>query len=392
MQWIVFAALIAVMVAGLMPALLGGERAGRRDATALDVLRAQLAELESEISRGVLTEDEGAAARIELQRRVLAEDPGADRHTGTSSFSAGTRRAVAATAAVVLPAGAIWLYLALGSPGLPGQPLAARDEITAAVTESAGGGNMAQLVERLAARLEEQPGDARGWELLGRSYGQLGRFREAVAAFDRALALDPENLVLLETRAESLVRVAQGMVTPAAEAAFRDALKKDQKSFVASYYLALAAFQAGHYRRAYDDWLRLGRGAEPGAPWLAAVQEGLDQAAVRLGIEAAALAVSAPEPLAVGPDAGEIEAAAEMSAGDRQAFIRSMVARLAARLEDQPDDVEGWLRLARSYQVLGEAGEARRVLQKLLDSLPEGDNRLGAVRDRLKALESEDGT
>jgi cytochrome c-type biogenesis protein CcmH len=69
-------------------------------------------------------------------------------------------------------------------------------------------------------------------------------------------------------------------------------------------------------------------------------------------------------PDAVGPDAADVEAAGQMSAADRAAFIRSMVARLAERLEAEPGDFQGWLRLARAYGVLGEAAQARDALSR----------------------------
>jgi cytochrome c-type biogenesis protein CcmH len=47
-----------------------------------------------------------------------------------------------------------------------------------------------------------------------------------------------------------------------------------------------------------------------------------------------------------------------MSPEERQAMIRSMVDRLAARLEQNPNDKDGWTRLARAYDVLGETEKA----------------------------------
>ncbi|MDH5488550.1 MAG: c-type cytochrome biogenesis protein CcmI, partial [Rhodospirillaceae bacterium] len=50
--------------------------------------------------------------------------------------------------------------------------------------------------------------------------------------------------------------------------------------------------------------------------------------------------------------------AQKMDGADQQEMIRSMVERLAARLQENPDDLEGWVRLERAYQVLGEAEKA----------------------------------
>ena len=48
-----------------------------------------------------------------------------------------------------------------------------------------------------------------------------------------------------------------------------------------------------------------------------------------------------------------------MSAADRQTMIRTMVQRLADRLQENPDDLSGWQRLARAYEVLGETEKAK---------------------------------
>jgi cytochrome c-type biogenesis protein CcmH len=80
------------------------------------------------------------------------------------------------------------------------------------------------------------------------------------------------------------------------------------------------------------------------APWRAMVQGAL----TRVGSS------TAP---ALSDDA--MAAANGMTANDREAMIRGMVERLAARLEQQPDDKEGWARLAHAYDVLGEADKAK---------------------------------
>ena len=54
-----------------------------------------------------------------------------------------------------------------------------------------------------------------------------------------------------------------------------------------------------------------------------------------------------------------------MSADDRQKMIRSMVQRLADRLAENPDDLAGWQRLAKAYEVLGEAAKAEEVRKRI---------------------------
>jgi cytochrome c-type biogenesis protein CcmH len=84
------------------------------------------------------------------------------------------------------------------------------------------------------------------------------------------------------------------------------------------------------------------------------------------GNPAAAVAPPRQQP---GPSAADVTAASDMSPEQRTTMIRGMVARLAERLKQDGSDVEGWLRLLRSYAVLGDkdqaraaAGDARRAL------------------------------
>lgn len=66
-----------------------------------------------------------------------------------------------------------------------------------------------------------------------------------------------------------------------------------------------------------------------------------------------------------GPTQADIEAASQMEAGDRQAMIEGMVSNLAARLEDNPQDPEGWARLLRARSVLGQLEEMSADIEKV---------------------------
>jgi cytochrome c-type biogenesis protein CcmH len=80
-------------------------------------------------------------------------------------------------------------------------------------------------------------------------------------------------------------------------------------------------------------------------------------------------------------------AIANAAPDDRQAMIRSMVAGLAAKLDQDPGNLDGWLRLTRAYQVLGEsekASSARSRAAALIATLPIGTARTEA-QERLDA-------
>ena len=163
---------------------------------------------------------------------------------------------------------------------------------------------------------------------------------------------------------EMLVLSADGIVSPAAHDAFNEVLAADPKNDVARYYLALADEQAGEEQRAIDRWLALAADIPDNSPMRESIAAGVAEAAKAGGISAPALPKGTPpqpQPDAAesaGPNQEQMGAAAQMPEGERKQMIESMVAQLAARLQTSPDDVEGWMRLGRSYAVLGQPDKA----------------------------------
>jgi cytochrome c-type biogenesis protein CcmH len=82
-----------------------------------------------------------------------------------------------------------------------------------------------------------------------------------------------------------------------------------------------------------------------------------------------------------GPSAADVAAAAEMPADQQAAMIEGMVSGLAERLKKEPDDVEGWLRLIRSYAVLGRSDDAAKAAHSALAGVSDAED-----RERVAAL------
>jgi cytochrome c-type biogenesis protein CcmH len=368
MLWLWLALLTAATVALLLlPMLRAGQAAAPRGAHGLEVYRAQLAEVEADLERGAVNAEEAAGVRLEVQRRLLA----ADRESEAEGGGAPGRRGLSAVVvALMVSSLAFGLYGWLGAPGTPGQPLAqrAKGEDGAAARKRPPPG-MAEVVARLAARLEREPGDMRGWMLLGRSYLELGRYGEAVEAHRKAIALGPEDAEAHAALAESLTLAAQGIVTEQARRSFEQALALAPSHPGGRYYLGLADMQAGRTRAAYERWLALAAETSPEVPWYPVLRAALEGAAEELGEDLAG--IPAPAPRAPGPSGEDVAAAADMSKTEQAEMIRSMVGRLADRLEEQPDDLEGWMRLGRAYSVLGEAVEAREAYGRAAVLAPE---------------------
>ncbi len=370
------ALLTALAVAAvLIPVLRRHRRGPSRADYDLTVYRDQLRELESDRARGLVSPEQEQAARTEIERRMLRADRAREaaqdarradaQPADARGRTAWRRRAAAVGLGLCIPALAAGVYASLGSPGLPGRPFAeierpaASTEATAAISES---------VERLAARLESDPDNLEGWLLLGRSYVVLQRYPKAADALRRAAALsggDPEVLTML---GEAIVWANGGVVAPEAVGVFRRALEARPDDPAARFHLALARAQAGQVQEAYEMWLALAADTPADAAWRGDLEAFIGQAAEVLGVEPGTLPLAAAPS---GPTAEDVAAAADMSPEERMEMIRSMVAGLAARLEEDPDDPEGWRRLARSYAVLGETEKALDTLRRAVELAPD---------------------
>ena len=316
-----------------------------RSASDVAVYRDQLAEIERDRAVGLIGENEAAGAQVEISRRLIAAADAQAAMPADAASAAWRRRAVAVAALTLLPLGAAALYLALGSPSLVDQPLAAR------VAIARGNPSIDTLIAQVEDHLSGHPEDGRGWEVIAPVYLRLGRFDEAVKARRNALKLNGATAERESALGEALVFAANGVVTAEAKAAFERAIALDANGVQARYFLGLAAEQDGDRTQAAAIWRALIAAAPPDAPWLDLLRSALARVE-RTDTGGAAAASSSI-------DASDDQAAVQLSPEQRKAMIEGMVNRLSERLHRDGADVDGWLRLVRSYMVLGEPDKAR---------------------------------
>jgi cytochrome c-type biogenesis protein CcmH len=361
MIWVVIAVMTGAAVLAVLWPLSWRARDGGA-ANDVAVYKDQLEEIERDQRFGLIGPSEAEAARIEVSRRLIAAaDTAAKSEAPAVSGSQRRRRVVAAGALVAMPIGAIGLYLALGSPDLPGQPLAAR------VAQAHGGNaSIEQMFAQIEQHLEQNPDDGRGWEVVAPIYMRLGRYDDAVKARRNALRLLGETAERQSDLGEALVARENGVVTGEAKAAFDGALRLDPTDVTGRFYSGLAAEQDGRKDEAARIWRALASDAPQDAPWLASVQRAL----ARLDPSAAPSTPSASE----GPTPQQNE------------MIQGMVARLAARLQQDGSDVDGWIRLVRSYTVLHQADKARAATDDARRALANDPEKLGRLEVGLKDI------
>ncbi|RUW50757.1 c-type cytochrome biogenesis protein CcmI [Mesorhizobium sp. M8A.F.Ca.ET.208.01.1.1] len=349
--WVIAAILtLGASLAVLLPlagASKGASSSGDHD---LEVYRDQLAELDRDAARGLIRPAEAAEARAEIARRILRLG-NADITGKTSGRAASvTARLVATVAVLAVPLVSWGLYSQLGSPDLPSQPLSER------LAKNPADSSVDELVARAEAHLAANPADGRGWDVLAPVYLRMQRFADAAAAYRNAIRLDGDSAVRQAGLGEAIAGAAGGIVSADAQDAFEAALKLDPANAKASFYLAMALAQEGRGKEAAAAWqVMLGK-LPLDSPWRGAVE----QALAKSGSEVASGAA------AKGPDTGDVDAASSMSPQDREAMINTMVAGLDDKLRQNPRDPEGWMRLVRSYVVLGKTGQARDALGRAI--------------------------
>ena len=383
MIWLVFAALsvFGLILIGL-PLRNRSETVPVPQDTTAAVLMDQLDEVQRDLKRGVISGAEAKAAELEIKRRILTQSRKAKQVT--RKLTAGGRFAVVLSA-VFVPVFAFGYYAVMGSPQIPAVAFAER------AAERQEAEQITDLTRQLYDRLSSDPegGPSEGWMLLGQTYARMGRFADAAEAF-KVVAERPEaNSAVFSMLAEALISDDQGVVTPAADAAIDRAVAMDPSNPAAAFYRAVSLTQKGDVAQAYDVLVARLDEADSFYPWMESFVMQANRIGAEIGKAPISLASFAPMADAPGPSQEDIEDAQDMTEEGRQAFIVSMVERLATRLEDEPDDLDGWLRLGNAYSVLGKNEQAIAALERaetLLTGAPENDPRRLSVTETLDRL------
>lgn len=280
---IVAGLLLALVLAALLRPLLRGGRDGTADpAKARDlnlaVLREQRAELERERAEGLIDAEAFGKTLQELERRTLEDAAVA----GGKSILSARRPLVAGVLGILILAGVVALYVFLGQPGAMngGNPAATVQGGGHAVTPQ----QITAMVEKLAARLQENPNDGEGWLMLARSYSALGRYPESAAAYGRAISMLPPDAQTLADFADT-VAMAQGRkLQGEPEKIVRRALEVDPKNIKALALAGTIAFDRQDYQAAIGEWRKIVALVPADSGIAAGIQSSIRDAENRLAI------------------------------------------------------------------------------------------------------------
>lgn len=230
----------------------------------ITIFRAHKQELDDDVSRGLISVAERDLAVAELGQRVAFEIPpeypvetlGA----GPAMVEAEKRSWMAAIClAMTIPVAAILGYLAWGTPqAMQGLGAAQAAQTTDAKTEPPlSDKQILAMVDSLAKKMNEQPGDPKGWILLARSQNALGRYPEAAAAYARALKLLPNDAQVMADYADVLVMTQEGRFDGKPYELIQLALKQDSNNLKVLALAGTAEMRLGNRAGSLKHWQKL---------------------------------------------------------------------------------------------------------------------------------------
>lgn len=340
----------------------------------IDVYKAQLKELNNDLENGLIDDSEAGRTKIEIERRILKAAEG---QLASSSIEKPNNILSIAMVVIILFSAAF--YTVVGTPGMPDFPIEEfrQQEIPEERVEALA--QTDELIAKVKARLASSPEEVQGWGYLANLEMNKGNFQQAAEALYQAHLIAPDVFDYQLMYAESLIMASNERVTPAAMIILNQAKKAAPEHPGPRYYLALADFQAGDVEIAYSEWKAIQANLQNDDPMMPLLNVWINRAEVSLG-----LAEPLPQTRAPSITAEQAETIQSMSAGEQQELIRQMVLQLATKQEENPSNIEGWIRLSRAYMVLGEKDDAIAAMSAAIDNAPESQK--AALQKELENL------
>jgi len=318
----------------------------------LNLLRSELITLQTEGLHGYASNDELNQAVLELKRRLLKLSRQEElRVTGFRTNTNDILDKVILGVGFVLAFG---VFILVASPLLSDMPLASRLDVKLANAKTD------QEVSEVGLLLEKQmaSGKPTGQDhfLLGSVFRRQGRFVESQQQFSLSFEKNYAPFQSQMMIGESAISENEGYINERAQLAFEKAAVLEPNNPRLEFYKGAVVAQGGNFAQAISIWKELEKRTDN--PNL------LQQITQNIGAAEQVLNSSSEQP---GPTSEDIAAAENMDESDRQSMIQSMVDRLAGKLAYNPNDIEGWMRLARSYLVLEQHENAELALESLLE-------------------------
>ncbi|MBA3022276.1 MAG: c-type cytochrome biogenesis protein CcmI [Gammaproteobacteria bacterium] len=268
--WILCAALVAIAIAFIVYPLWRGAPKRNdvaRDAANLEILRDQIAEMDTDLKNGLLTPELYEQGKRELETRVLEEVvPAATTPAGSPS------KTLAIVLAVLLPIMSVGVYLVVGDVGAlsPANPHAGMSSGGEVRTDT----GISALEKRVAAN--DQDGEA--MVLLARSYMEIDRFADSAKVYAKLVKLIPDEAWVWADYADAQA-MAEGQTLRGKPTEFiNKALQLDPNHMKGLALAGSAAMERGDFAAAIKYWDKLLKQLPPGSEDAMAIQGGISEA------------------------------------------------------------------------------------------------------------------
>lgn len=393
--WLI-AILIAAFVAAILALTLWRARDNAAPAAAYDlkVYKDQLREVEKDLARGVISPEDAERTRLEISKRILEADKALQTGQDASVKTPTGTRVLALAAFVAVLGGSAGLYYTIGTPGYPDMPLQARKdaadraranrlrqaEAEARIPPSPQQNDPRheELVQNLRDVVAERPDDAEGLRLLASNEAALGNLKAAYTAQSKMISLLGEEATAddFAFMADMMILATNGYVSPEAEGAIDQALRKDPTEGSARFYLGLMYAQTGRPDFAFRIWSQLLAQSNADDPWVPAIQNGIEELAFRAGVDYTPPTLA---PATRGPSAEDMQAAQDMTAEEQADMIQGMVDGLSERLATEGGSPQEWAQLIRALGILGDTERASAIWAEAQQVFAENEAALSVI-------------
>jgi cytochrome c-type biogenesis protein CcmH len=342
-------------------------------------LESKLLEIDDDFERNLITEEVAKTSKEKINRELLL----LERQTSLEVNKKRSKGSISIVGlAVIIPILAFYIHLGVGGSGIPSVSYKDR------AAEFKDIKNLEELIEKLSKKLKEDSsgGDPVGWELLGDVYMNNLSYLKATDAYTELVKKKNEDSNSWAKLASALVALEDGVINQAALNAIENSLKIDYLNPTGQYLKALFLEQEGDLGLAYTILANRLEFDKIAMPWTELFVSEVNRLGQILGYDLISLSGEAGVPV-TSPD----ELVSSKTADDAtKAFINSMVSNLEERLKTQPNDIDGWLQLVKSYIVLKKGSLAKESLEyvyNLVSELPMSDPRWVIYEKLLKELE-----
>ncbi len=352
------------------------KKADQRKALNIDLYEQKKVQIEQDFANGLLDEEGRIQAKNEIEHSLL-NDAALSSETKLTQLSNSDARKLSIAFLLFVPIFSLIIYLFISPDKLEqivmAQPVGGSVEATSKKQVP----DIATMVKSLEKKLNEQPENALGWNMLGRSYVVLKRYSDASKAYEKALALvqqgkaEQEMPELEINYVEALMQTGDKNNYQKARRQLTTLLQNDPNNGDALWFMGFLDYEAGDKQQAITRWTQLlsllpkeGEQAKIVMTYLNQVKGAVSQVASKTTTEELpqtnSPATQAPSSVSEKPRPNQ----QLTGTSQEQAFIASMIARVEKRVLKNPKDLKGWTSLGKSYGVLNRQVDSANAYAK----------------------------